>query len=37
MPEYANLVPSFEYAGICMNMPKSARMGFVLHIPNVTP
>ena len=26
-----------KYAGICVNMPKSARLAFVSHVPIVIP
>ena len=35
--EYARFTQGFEYAWLCLNVPKSVWMAFVLHLPIVIP
>ena len=35
MPEYARIIPGFTW--LCLSVPKSVGMAFVLHLPIVIP
>ena len=35
--EYGRFIQGIEYAWLCLNVPKSVWMAFVLHLPIVIP